>query len=568
MARRVAQGLLASSLALLVGCGGGGGGGGGNTKTANVTMTVNWGERSRVISAPSSARSAVVVLSGANPAGGDFSFTVNRDPSPGAYTGNYVSPNVAKTGEAAFTIRFYADENGTGSLVGSGSTTVTIDDRGGGIGVVATSGTVASVSIVSGQVVTIGEPKLLNFEARTSSGALLALSAGSAIWRVTAGDTNLRFENGLAVGVQRGEATVVAKVDNVDSAERAVSIRSKPDFIPLGTIAGTTNASSSGLGVSRDGLFVVGTNVAAEGTQGWRWSASTGMVGIGFPPNQSISEAFATNANGSAVAGSSALPTNQAFRWTSAGFTVLTSASLVPFHARGMSADGNAIVGFGSSAGGTVGFGSSAGGTQAYVWTEAVGVTPLGWLGGAVAGTSEANGISDSGAIVVGQSTGTGPEFLPFKWVSGGAGITSLALVPGSTEGSAEDVSGDGAIIVGQCSTADVPRATLWNAVGTPIDLGLLPGGGSYSVAVATNFDGSVVVGYAADADGDSRAFVWEAGTGMRDLRDLLVNQGLEPKLRGWRLESVNSISSSGKVVVGTGFNPTGRREAFLAFLP
>lgn len=557
MARRVAQGLLAGSLALLVGCGGGGGGGG-STKTANVTMTVNWGERSRVISAPSSARSAVVVLSGANPAGGDFSFTVNRDPSPGAYTGNYVSPNVAKTGEAAFSIRFYADENGTGSLVGSGSATVTIDDRGGGIGVVATSGTVASVTVGAGQVVTIGEPKLLEFEARTGNGSLLVLSPGSALWRVTLGDTNLRFENGLAIGLQRGEATVVAKVDNVDSAERSVSIRSKPDFIPLGTIAGTTNASSSGLAVSRDGLVVVGTNVAAEGTQGWRWTASTGMVGIGFPPNQTISEAFATNANGSAIAGSSALPTNQAFRWTSAGFTVLTSAGLVPFHARGMSSDGAAIVGFGSSAGGT----------QAYIWTEAGGVTPLGWLAGAATGTSEANGISDAGTTVVGQSTGAGPEFLPFKWVSGGAGLTALALVPGATEGSAEDISGDGAIIVGQCSTADVPRATLWNAVGTPIDLGLLPGGGSYSVATATNFDGSVVVGYAADAYGDSRAFVWEASTGMRDLRDLLINQGLEPKLRGWRLENVNSISSNGKVVAGTGFNPTGRREAFIAFLP
>jgi probable HAF family extracellular repeat protein len=51
------------------------------------------------------------------------------------------------------------------------------------------------------------------------------------------------------------------------------------------------------------------------------------------------------------------------------------------------------------------------------------------------------------------------------------------------------------------------------------MDLGTLPGG-PYSSALAIN-DLGQVVGYSTLASGDSHAFLWQAGTGMRDLGNL-----------------------------------------------
>jgi probable HAF family extracellular repeat protein len=73
-------------------------------------------------------------------------------------------------------------------------------------------------------------------------------------------------------------------------------------------------------------------------------------------------------------------------------------------------------------------------------------------------------------------------------------------------------------------------------------DLGTLPGTDN---SKAWNIDeqGSVV-GDATSADGSlTRAFIWSAVHGMRDLNDLLVNPS------GWELQSARSINSAGSIV-------------------
>ena len=96
------------------------------------------------------------------------------------------------------------------------------------------------------------------------------------------------------------------------------------------------------------------------------------------------------------------------------------------------------------------------------------------------------------------------------------------------------------------------------------LGLGDLPGGAFSSVALATSADGSVVVGSSAGAGG-GEAFVWDPANGMRSLAALLEERGVD--LTGWTLSEATGMSADGRVVVGTGTNPAGQMEAWLAML-
>jgi uncharacterized membrane protein len=93
------------------------------------------------------------------------------------------------------------------------------------------------------------------------------------------------------------------------------------------------------------------------------------------------------------------------------------------------------------------------------------------------------------------------------------------------------------------------------------------------SAAYATTADGSVVVG-SGGIEGNcgpfgcqtvSRAFIWDAQHGMRDLATVLTAAGLD--LTGWTLSEARGISANGRVIVGTGTNPDGNTEAWRADL-
>jgi probable HAF family extracellular repeat protein len=91
-------------------------------------------------------------------------------------------------------------------------------------------------------------------------------------------------------------------------------------------------------------------------------------------------------------------------------------------------------------------------------------------------------------------------------------------------------------------------------------DLGTL--GGNSSEAYSVSADGSVVVGKARNAAGQSRPFRWTASAdGMEDLNttyaSLLTN--------GSMLWEARAISPNGRYIAGYGMNAvTGRDEAFL----
>jgi hypothetical protein len=99
------------------------------------------------------------------------------------------------------------------------------------------------------------------------------------------------------------------------------------------------------------------------------------------------------------------------------------------------------------------------------------------------------------------------------------------------------------------------------------VGLGDLSGGTFYSIALGVSGDGSVVVGKGADASGRG-AFIWSAATGMKSLRDVLINEhGLGAALAGWTLDEATGISSDGLVIAGYGCNPQGLTEAWVVNL-
>jgi len=98
--------------------------------------------------------------------------------------------------------------------------------------------------------------------------------------------------------------------------------------------------------------------------------------------------------------------------------------------------------------------------------------------------------------------------------------------------------------------------------------LGDLPEGifsGSFnSYARGVSSDGSVVVGHGSTALG-IEAFIWDATNGMRNLRTVLVDAGLN--LTGWTLQEAKGVSADGLTIVGYGTNPKGDTEAWVADL-
>jgi probable HAF family extracellular repeat protein len=266
---------------------------------------------------------------------------------------------------------------------------------------------------------------------------------------------------------------------------------------------------------SVDGSVLVGYGLWNVGVRATRWTAGDGWTSLGTLAGYSSSEAYGTSADGSVIVGvASGAPGLQAFRWTAAaGMIGLGDLPLGTFgsHATDVSADGAVIVGNGQSA---VSF-------EAFRWTQGGGMVGLGFLDPLAANRlSQAGGISADGNVIVGlASNPAGSGYVAFRWTQAG-GMQNL---------------------------------------------GDLPGGTTYAAANCVSADGSIIAGGATSALGDE-SFVWTAATGMRSLRQMLIDGGAN--LSGWGPLYVSEMSDDGKVLVGQGLNPSGNYEAFAAYIP
>jgi probable HAF family extracellular repeat protein len=109
--------------------------------------------------------------------------------------------------------------------------------------------------------------------------------------------------------------------------------------------------------------------------------------------------------------------------------------------ANNVSADGLTVVGFSH-------FSS---GWHAIRWTQAGGIFDL--------GPGSATKASADGSVVVGESTANGGGVEAFRWTAAGGMVGLGQLGGGDTV--AEDVSGDGSVVVGYAATAFAYQATI-----------------------------------------------------------------------------------------------------------
>jgi probable HAF family extracellular repeat protein len=265
-------------------------------------------------------------------------------------------------------------------------------------------------------------------------------------------------------------------------------------------MVGVGGYDSYATGISADGSVIVGTS----GPQAFRWTAGSGMVGLGYLPGDGGSTALAVSGNGLVVVGSS-------------GFQQYVGAP---------------------------------GNYQAFRWTAGSGMVGLGHLPGYT--NSDALAVSGNGSVVVGRNgyqdldyVGAPGKYQAFRWTAG-SGMAGLGYLPGTTNSSANGVSADGSVIVG---TSGI-QAFRWTAGSGMVGLGYLPGDNSSS-ANGVSGDGSIVVGNG----GYGEAFRWTAGSGMQSLWDLLVTNGLnlDPGL----VPGASGISADGNTIVGFGFVAT-----------
>jgi probable HAF family extracellular repeat protein len=75
-------------------------------------------------------------------------------------------------------------------------------------------------------------------------------------------------------------------------------------FQSLGYLPGGTFLSSSAYAVSADGTTVVGTSQSSNGLEAFRWTARSGMIGLGDLPGGGFrSVAYGVSADGSVIVG-------------------------------------------------------------------------------------------------------------------------------------------------------------------------------------------------------------------------------------------------------------------------
>ena len=340
---------------------------------------------------------------------------------------------------------------------------------------------------------------------------------------------------------------------------------------------------SGGITISNDAsaVAVAGTSLSADGPTGeaFRWTEATGIVGLGdLPGGNFFSAAFGISADGSIVVGASisaasasAQPPQsqtEAFRWTAeTGIVGLGDLEGGEFSSFGfkISGDGSVIVGDSDS---TLG-------RQAFRWTAETEMQALGDLEGGEF-SSVASSVSADGAVIVGSGTqDLGTE--AFRWTEQ-TGLVGLGdLQGGNFFSRASDVSSDGLVVVGRSASTNSSlegfpitdqrgtEAFRWTVETGMVGLGDLPGGNFFSRAFAVSGDGSIVIGLS-ESELGQEAFIWDNINGMRSLTDVLTNE-FSLDLSDWTNLVARDISDDGLSITGFGVNPDGRTEAWVVSL-
>ena len=349
--------------------------------------------------------------------------------------------------------------------------------------------------------------------------------------------------------------------------------------------------------ISADGSVLVGSikdydEALGYYSEAFRWTQADGLVRLGFLDNYN-SYATDVSADGSVVIGySNTSARSRSFRWTQeTGMVSLESDNFsLAYHviANGVSADGSVIVGIAS-------FPSpSYKPDQAFRWTQSSGMLSLGSLPYgvfSVAADVSADGsgmlslgslpygvssvaadVSADGSVIVGVRV-NGASEEAFRWTqeTGTVGLGVSADFSNGYIGSdlsfdGVGISADGSVVIGYSINANGDQeAFRWTQETGMMDLGSLDPNVASSTAKDVSADGSIVVGYSRNANGSQEAFRWTQETGMVSLKETLIGAGLD--VSGWTLDEATGISADGFTIVGNGINPSGQTEGWVAHL-
>ena len=179
---------------------------------------------------------------------------------------------------------------------------------------------------------------------------------------------------------------------------------------------------------------------------------------------------------------------------------------------------------------------------EAFRWTKETGMTKLWNVNDNNADPfqfkrSFVNAISDDGVVIVGHSSFSRKSDA-FRWTEE-KGMEFLDGLPDSRGSVAHDVNGDGSVIVGSSTVQIIDSENV-------IDFGNILNLWPFSTL--------------------DKAFIWDSVNKTRELKYVLESEyGLD--LTGWSLEKASGMSADGLVIVGSGVNPDGRKEAWMANL-
>jgi len=154
-----------------------------------------------------------------------------------------------------------------------------------------------------------------------------------------------------------------------------------------------------------------------------------------------------------------------------------------------------------------------------------------------------------------------------FRWTEA-TGMVSLGdLAGGNVASDAMAVNDNGSVIVGVSSSVNGNEAFIWRSATGMVGMGDLNGGSFASQANGISGDGETVVGFGTTGLGvfDTQAFIWTQASGMRRLRDVLIEQGASIPA-DVALSTATSISNDGRIISGVSYG-TSRNSVWIARL-
>lgn len=348
-------------------------------------------------------------------------------------------------------------------------------------------------------------------------------------------------------------------------------------FQGLGFLPGGNSSTSQA--ISDDGTVIIGSSNSAQGSQGFVWTAGTGMIGIGDLPGGGTSSSLRSiSSDGTVAVGTSQGNFDNGFlrdftgiRWTyDGGLEALTSPSN-PNHRFGngaaVSDGGGVIVGRGPAT-----FAGKRYITAAYIWTDETGAVPIDLEPGVNHTTDHLALFTDvaaDGSRAMGRdvvfSDGTSRNFErtadgTITWLPGIGADQELDLVKYSRDGSI--------ILANRYTDTQGDFVTLLGPDRQPIDKGqIVPGGLMYAIDFTP--DAKTIVGSGHINDNlDYGGWIYDDTHGYREILSFLTNEhGLGAQVAGWTVDEVTGISTDGLTIVGYGTNPHGQSEAWVAKL-